>query len=716
MRVPLRVVATFVAAAFCSFGEAQSVMAYKAGDKLAVLRNGSESTVPDASEFIPLSWSSDARWLVLGKAAKPGWWSLALVDTASGTLSPRILDGAYSRPAWAPDGRTFVAASEQAGLVKVDVAGSEPKSTPLVPSGLSPSWSPNGGRIAFVGGEKSAGLWVAPANGASAHDLDASRTYESVSWSPDGRALAAVSYDKKAKSRRLTVLAASGKGAKELIVVDHSLLSWSPNGQAILCRSKKQWGIVRVADKSWKGLGLEPDSAPDWEDSQSVLGVEKGKLVRIALQTGLSTALASPSTTNLACFACYRGLVLDGKFASPFGAMPQPEMGQVRVEGTVESIDLEDGTLKLNVWSVTTPDHMELNLAQPIAQWVSIPPGAVRVGGKQRGALQATDFLQEGEVSLILRGARAGTHDVLPVEAALIPELLVSSATDASLNRTGRALEYDGVCMDTVVVPLLFPVAGKVNWSDSFLASRDGGARRHHGQDLMAPKMRPLVAAFDGTVHFNRSKAGHNTITLKSDDGWTVVYMHVNNDTPGTDDGQGGPRFAFAPGLPTGARVVRGQLIGFCGDSGNAESTAPHCHFELHDDVGGGVLNAAPSLSGAEHIDSPLYPAPAPTWLPREGEVRWDGQVTKVDAERGVLVVELIGTVDPRGGAVANTSPRQVYVRLGECPCCLRSDPAQSRSLNVVQVGSYISAFGKEPSGPEAMSARSIGIGLSLSE
>jgi len=72
-------------------------------------------------------------------------------------------------------------------------------------------------------------------------------------------------------------------------------------------------------------------------------------------------------------------------------------------------------------------------------------------------------------------------------------------------------------------------------------------------------------------------------ISICGDDGRKYDYIHMNNDTPGTDDALGGPEFAFAPGLLRAGSVTRGQWIGTLGDSGNAEGTAPHLHFEIED-------------------------------------------------------------------------------------------------------------------------------------
>ncbi len=70
---------------------------------------------------------------------------------------------------------------------------------------------------------------------------------------------------------------------------------------------------------------------------------------------------------------------------------------------------------------------------------------------------------------------------------------------------------------------------------------------------------------------------------MRHDDGWETQYLHMTNDTPGTDNGKG---WGIAPGIVPGARVEAGRLLGWVGDSGNAEKTPPHLHFELIDPDG----------------------------------------------------------------------------------------------------------------------------------
>lgn len=140
-----------------------------------------------------------------------------------------------------------------------------------------------------------------------------------------------------------------------------------------------------------------------------------------------------------------------------------------------------------------------------------------------------------------------------------------------------------------VVVPILFPLEHRIQWTDTFGAPRSGG-RTHAGHDLMVPKMTPVLAVVDGTLDWmnltGRPSSFNNfpfyNILLRGDDGNDYFYIHLNNDTPGTDDGLGGVEFAYAPGLTNGSRVSAGDVIGYVGDSGNAEDTLPHLHFEIH--------------------------------------------------------------------------------------------------------------------------------------
>jgi len=138
------------------------------------------------------------------------------------------------------------------------------------------------------------------------------------------------------------------------------------------------------------------------------------------------------------------------------------------------------------------------------------------------------------------------------------------------------------------VVPILFPMQKRVSWGDTWGAARSG--HTHEGNDLLVPKMTPLLAVVPGTLDWlnltGKTSSYNNlpyyNILLRGDDGNDYFYIHLNNDTPGTDDGLGGVANAYAPGLTNGMHVTQGQVIGFAGDSGNAEDTASHLHFELH--------------------------------------------------------------------------------------------------------------------------------------
>jgi hypothetical protein len=202
---------------------------------------------------------------------------------------------------------------------------------------------------------------------------------------------------------------------------------------------------------------------------------------------------------------------------------------------------------------------------------------------------------------MALRHVRVRTAAVLTIVLAAAGVVAATPAANAS-DRP--------VSTTQVTVPMIFPVIGGASFTDTFGAARSHGG--HEGQDLMAPKMRKLVAVFDGTIGQISTRSG-NYVALNGTNGWTAIYIHMNNDTPGTDDGAGTASWFILPGIKVGAKLYAGQQIGWTGDSGNAESTAPHTHFELvkgSSAWSGTVYNPYLSLKAAKVLSRPYLSGP----------------------------------------------------------------------------------------------------------
>jgi murein DD-endopeptidase MepM/ murein hydrolase activator NlpD len=87
----------------------------------------------------------------------------------------------------------------------------------------------------------------------------------------------------------------------------------------------------------------------------------------------------------------------------------------------------------------------------------------------------------------------------------------------------------------------------------------------HQGVDFAAREGAPVLAAADGVVTAAGPDGGYgNLIRLRHAGLWGTGYAHLSG---------------FAPGIATGAKVLRGEVIGFVGHTGLA--TGPHLHFEV---------------------------------------------------------------------------------------------------------------------------------------
>ncbi len=178
-----------------------------------------------------------------------------------------------------------------------------------------------------------------------------------------------------------------------------------------------------------------------------------------------------------------------------------------------------------------------------------------------------------------------------------------SSPTPSTDGNVATTAAPAPACDKPFVYPLVFPIVGGGGIGSPFGAPRDGGSRLHEGNDVFAPRMQPVVAAAAGTVIKVSADTGISgyRVIIGHDDGWLTYYIHLNNDTLGTDDGSG---IGIWPDLALGDRVEPGQVIGWVGDSGNAEGTEAHLHFELHEPAGAAV-DPGPSLKAAARVSLP---------------------------------------------------------------------------------------------------------------
>ena len=259
---------------------------------------------------------------------------------------------------------------------------------------------------------------------------------------------------------------------------------------------------------------------------------------------------------------------------------------------------------------------------------------------------------------------------------------------------------------------IIFPVVGKVQYIDDFGAPRGGGA--HQGNDLMAAKRSPAVAAEAGRVkYWTTSGSAGCMLYLYGESGTMYYYIHLNNDLTAKNDNRGKCVKGTAYAVSNGSRVAAGQQIGYVGDSGDANGISPHLHFEVHPG-GGRAVSPYPYLQKAYKL---LFTAKTgtPFALTLKGTVvsatvdrlvinvatsqAWPSNVTLTKLNRPIAVAvpetTLIQTLGPTGllRAVANVTLARkgdkVVVWTQPAPATLKAQRGDDSALaaGLIQLG-----------------------------
>lgn len=113
---------------------------------------------------------------------------------------------------------------------------------------------------------------------------------------------------------------------------------------------------------------------------------------------------------------------------------------------------------------------------------------------------------------------------------------------------------------------------------DTWHGARSGG-RKHEGIDIFARRGTPVSSTTEGIV----TQVGTNRL------GGLVVWV----------TGPGGQRHYYAhldrhADVAAGMRIRAGRVLGYVGNSGNAQGTPPHLHYGVYDM--GGAINPYPLL------------------------------------------------------------------------------------------------------------------------
>lgn len=204
-------------------------------------------------------------------------------------------------------------------------------------------------------------------------------------------------------------------------------------------------------------------------------------------------------------------------------------------------------------------------------QWV-IALGAIAIAGPAGGAVNKTQLVDEPQPP----AKRAPAPEPKPAPATPATERPQSAGTGAlpplvTIPKLGTPTQTAPARSAKYV----FPVFGSTATFSSDYGAPRAGTGWHQGNDIFAPIGVPVLAVADGVL----SKVGVNTLGgnrlwLTDDLGNAYYYAHLSG---------------YAAHVKDGVRVRGGEIIGYVGNTGQAITTPPHLHFEIHPGDGASV-------------------------------------------------------------------------------------------------------------------------------
>jgi murein DD-endopeptidase MepM/ murein hydrolase activator NlpD len=318
-----------------------------------------------------------------------------------------------------------------------------------------------------------------------------------------------------------------------IAAVPAALAAPKPHARAEATVARGSEGVFRQVEAS----GDEAQSASGAIEEQSISIHSSEARVTASLGEGRARATAVARTVKL-----FDGLV------TAYGVRRTAEAakGETTYTGAVRGLQV-DGRM---IGDVLEPATYEF------------PGGRVTVNTDTAGLLVVFDDDRSLAVADVSATARAAPRPSATPTAA--PKPTPEAAKRKRKQKKKEQRKPPARLIDST--DHVFPVGGQASVADDFFGPRQIGP--HQGNDVFAPFGTPVVAVADGLVHkVGTLPISGNRLWLRTDEGDEFFYAHMAS---------------FSPRAENGERVKAGTVLGFVGNTGDAEPTPPHLHFEIH--------------------------------------------------------------------------------------------------------------------------------------
>ena len=142
-------------------------------------------------------------------------------------------------------------------------------------------------------------------------------------------------------------------------------------------------------------------------------------------------------------------------------------------------------------------------------------------------------------------------------------ELIAASAEVERLIQASRyRYQFPGGGSGAMIWPLVGEITSEYGWRTHPIY---GDSRYHSGMDIGGDYGDPIIAAAAGIVTYSGWISGYGYAVI-IDHGGGISTLYGHNEALAVAEGQ---------------TVSQGQVIAYCGSTGN--STGPHCHFEVRE-------------------------------------------------------------------------------------------------------------------------------------